>query len=267
MDPDDPDEAPIGAPDVWALTPEAQPVAFAAATVYLRHTRRWLIGLLAHGSALKGGFISGCSDVDMQLYLRDEAFSSDGALPFELGLAIQRDLAHISLGPFEYIQCYALSPHPRDGWVGPIPGAYHMILGRMPAPEATADQLRDSARRALEEMRPAPEYISSSLLTYSHARLERQARLLCTDVWPLVFHVLSLSEPDPIAVWRLTKIDAIGRLPTETLRRKAEVFLVTVEHGFAGVRPAERLIAVLARGVALRTSVDEWYHRRTSAFA
>lgn len=252
-------DAPLGAPDVWPLTPEAQPVALAAATVYLRHMRPWLIGLLAHGSALKGGYIPGCSDVDMQLYLREEAFTSDDALPFKLGLAIQRDLAAVPLGPFEYVQCYALSPQPREGWVGPIPGAYHMILGRLPAPEATSGQLRESARRALDGLRPAPEYITGGLLTYSHARLERQARLLCTDVWPLVYHVLSLSRPDPIAMWRLTKMDAIWHLPTETLQQEAEWFLHAVRQGFAGGRAAEGLIAVLARGVALRAAVDEWY--------
>lgn len=252
-------DAPLGAPDVWPLAPEAQPVALAATTVYLRHTRPWLIGLLAHGSALKGGYIPGCGDVDMQLYLREEAFASDGALPLELGLAIQRDLAAIPLGPFEYVQCYALSPRPREGWVGPIPGAYHMILGRLPVPEATASQLRDSARRALAGLRPAPEYITGGLLTYSHARLERQTRLLCTDVWPLVYHVLSLSQPDPLAMWRLTKMEAIWHLPTETLQQEAGRFLRAVQQGFADKRPAEGLIAVLARGVALRVAVDKWY--------
>ena len=249
---------PSGPPDVWALTPEAQPVALAAANVYARHTRPWLIGLLAHGSALKGGYIPGCSDVDMQLYLRDEAFAADGNLPLALGLTIQRDLAAIPLGPFAYIQCYALGPAPRTDWVGPIPGAYHMILGRLPVPEATAGQLRDAARRALGELRAAPGYITGGLLTYSHARLERHARLLCTDVWPYVFHVLSLSEPDPIAAWRLNKTEAIDRMPTEELRREAARFLSAVQRGFVGERPAEGLITVLERGVALRAAIADW---------
>ncbi len=41
------------------VQPEARPIVEAACTVYLRHTRPWLIGLVIHGSALKGGFIAG----------------------------------------------------------------------------------------------------------------------------------------------------------------------------------------------------------------
>ncbi|MEO7003466.1 MAG: hypothetical protein ABI068_16690 [Ktedonobacterales bacterium] len=51
--------------DVSRLMVEAQPIARAAAEVYLRHTTPWFVGLVAHGSALKGGFIAGCSDVDL----------------------------------------------------------------------------------------------------------------------------------------------------------------------------------------------------------
>ena len=61
---------------VSGLTPEARPIAAAAAAVYMRHTRPWFIGLVAHGSAVKGGFIPGCSDVDLQLYLDDAAFTA-----------------------------------------------------------------------------------------------------------------------------------------------------------------------------------------------
>lgn len=247
-------------PDVARLEPEARPIARAAAEVYVRHTRPWLIGLLAHGSALKGGFIPGCSDLDMQLFLAEDAFDRDGRLPLTLGLAIQRDLASISLGPFQYIQCYARSPKPHDNMGGPIPGAYHMLLGALPVPEASAEDLRVSARRALAGMRPTPDYIQSGLLTYSKPRLERHARLLCTDVWPFVYHVLSLAESDPIAIWRLPKAEAIAMLPTAmALRIEAEAFLRVVRSGYAGEQSPEQFIAIIAQGVAFRTAVANWY--------
>ncbi|MFQ5795285.1 MAG: hypothetical protein ACE5JP_09580 [Candidatus Bipolaricaulia bacterium] len=43
--------------DVSPLVPEARQTVIDAAHVYLEHTRPWFIGLLIHGSALKGGFI------------------------------------------------------------------------------------------------------------------------------------------------------------------------------------------------------------------
>ena len=250
-------------PDVFPLVPEARPVARAAAEVFVRHTRPWLIGLLAHGSALKGGFIPGCSDVDMQLFLAEDVFDSDERLPLALGLAIQRDLAGIPLGPFQYIQCYARSPQPRDGMGGPISGAYDILLGSLPIPEASAEDLRASARSALASLRPTPDYIASGLLTYSMPRLERHARLMCTDVWPYMYHVLSLTEPDPIAMWRLPKMDAITMLPsTMGLRLEAEAFLRAVRSGYAGERSPDQLLPILAQGVAFRAAVVDWHRAR-----
>ncbi|MBI4300529.1 MAG: hypothetical protein HY677_05275, partial [Chloroflexi bacterium] len=122
--------------DLSGVTPEARPIVEAAARVYLRYLRPWFVGLIAHGSAVKGGFIPGCSDIDLQQYLEDAAFSEDGQLPFELLLALHADLARIDPAPFQYIQCYPFGSRLRDGWVGPIPGAYRLLAGRLPFPEA-----------------------------------------------------------------------------------------------------------------------------------
>jgi hypothetical protein len=254
------DVALLSEPDVAPLVPEARPVARAAAEVYTRHTRQWLIGLMAHGSALKGGFIPGCSDVDMQLFLTDDAFDSEGRLPLALGLAIQRDLASIPLGPFQYIQCYARPPKPRDRLSGPVPGAYHMLLGSLPIPEASAEDLRASARRALASLRPTPDYIEGGLLTYSKPRLERHARLMCTDVWPLVFQVLSLTQRDPLAMWRLPKTEAIAYLPFAMgLRHEAAAFLHAVRDGYAGEQAPDQLVTVIAQGISFRAAAADWY--------
>jgi len=134
------------------MTPEARPIVEKAAAVYLKHTASWFVGLVIHGSAMKGGFIPGCSDIDLQLYLEDAAFTAQGHLPLKVCLSIQRDLARIDPAPFRYIQCLALSSTLPKDHVGPIPGAYRMVAGRLPVAEATAQQLRDSARKALTEL-------------------------------------------------------------------------------------------------------------------
>ena len=69
--------------DVGVLVPEARHAAQRAAQVYLAHTRPWFVGLLVHGSALKGGVIPGCSDIDLQVYLENRAFDERGRLPLE----------------------------------------------------------------------------------------------------------------------------------------------------------------------------------------
>ena len=95
--------------DLTRVVPEARQIVEVAANVYTKYTEEWFIGLLNHGSALKGGFIAGCSDIDRQLYLEERAFSEHGELPLELCMAVQRELALIDPRPFQYVQSYALS--------------------------------------------------------------------------------------------------------------------------------------------------------------
>jgi Putative transposase DNA-binding domain len=90
--------------DVSRLVPEARPIAAAAGEVYLRHTQPWFVGLLAHGSAVKGGFIANCSDIDLQRFLDPGAFTEDDQLPLALCISIQRDLA-LSDRTFHCEQC------------------------------------------------------------------------------------------------------------------------------------------------------------------
>jgi len=138
--------------DVAPLLPAAQPIVSRAAEVYLAHSRPWFVGLIVHGSALKGGAIPGCSDIDLQLYLRADAFDEHGDLPLSVALAIHRELSGIDPAPFQYIQCYPLPASPIDvmpRFTAPVPGGYHVLAGRLPIPEATAAELVEDARMAL----------------------------------------------------------------------------------------------------------------------
>ena len=206
-----------------------------------------------HGSAYKGDFIPGCSDVDLKLYLRDEAFVGPGTenkLPFALAAAIHRDLAHIDPAPFQYIQCYAERSNPREGQLGPVAGAYHVVLGHVPVPDATADQLLAAARAALERLNPYPDYIAKDLLQHGGGRFERTVRLACTDVWPVLYQVLCLQQPDPVQVWSLPKRQAIALLPTDSpLHSAIAGFLASVTAYYTGERSVKRGLQVLQDAV------------------
>ncbi len=246
--------------DVSFLVPEARPVAHAAAEVYLRHTEPWFVGLLSHGSALKGGYIPGSSDIDFQLYLDPAAFTDEGTLPFELSAAIHRDLARIDPRPFSYVQCYAHPCALPDGQVGPIPGAYALLAGRLPVPEATSADLRASACRARTQFRPMPDYLCKGLLEHGDGKLQRNVRFLCTDVWPVLYQALTLRTGDPLAVWRLSKPDAIALLPTDDpLGRTIRAFDAAVRAYYPAQSSVEGALAVLRAGLAFRRAVAaEW---------
>ena len=232
------------------LVPEARPIVEKAASVYIHHTRHDFVGLIVHGSALKGGFIPGCSDIDLQLYVTPAAFA-EGHLPFALTVAIHRDLAHIDPAPFRYIQCYAFSTERREGWVGPVPGAYHVVSGRLPVPEATAAELADRARASLAALEDVPSYLADGLLDHGEHRLERRVRLICTDVWPALFQLLIVRGADPIATWSLTKQQAIGEMPADTPPGVAiRAFYDALLRYYPAEDSVDAALDVLVRGVA-----------------
>jgi hypothetical protein len=247
------------------VQPEAKPIVEAASQIYVTHVRPWLVGLVLHGSALKGGFIPQCSDIDLQLYLDEAAFTPEGQLPLDICLSIQQELAQIDPSPFQYIQCYALPPHLPANQVGPIPGGYAVLLGRLPVPEATEEQVRSAARRALDDLIPLPDYVPRDLLQHGGGKLERSVRLLCTDVWPTLYQVLTLQQQAGLQVWCLPKEQAIAQLsPTMALGQTIRAFYGRVYAYYTGERSVETALQVISCGVAfLRAAKDWWQHNAT----
>jgi hypothetical protein len=246
--------------DLSHIIPPVRPIVEAAARVYLRHTEPWLIGLLIHGSALKGGFIPGCSDIDLQVYLRSEAFTIYGQLPLEICSSIQRGLAHIDPRPFQYIQGYALSPVPRSEYVGPIPGAYHLLIGRLPIPEASEADLQRSARKKLATIDESIAYYCRGLLEHGSGKLERLVRFLCTDLWPTLYHLLTIQEQDGLRVWRLPKPAALALLKQESsLARTAHTFYRALHFYYPQATSVEDAIGVIEAGIAFFEAVRVWW--------
>jgi len=248
--------------DVSPLTSEARPITQEAAAIYLKHTEPWFLGLLAHGSALKGGIIPGCSDVDLQLYLQTAAFTPQGHLPLELAFAIHRDITKIDPAPFRYIQCYPLSSELPEGFVGPIPGAYHIVAGELPVPEATAEQVRAAARKALTELNPTPAFIIGSLIGPGGVRLARRIRLLCTKVWPVLYQVLTLQRDEVLETWRLPKDQAVELLPQDTpLGQAIRRFYRAVHVYYPAEDSVEDALLVIESGVGFLKAAKAWWEK------
>jgi hypothetical protein len=250
--------------DLAGLTPEARPVVERAAAVYLRRTAPWFIGLVAHGSAVKGGVIPGCSDVDLQLYLEDAAFAGRSHLPLEIALAIHRELDGIDLGPFRYLQCYVQRSTLPDGYVGPVPGAYILLAGRLPVPEATARELCRSAARSLAELDASPAFLVGGLLGPGGGRLARNLRLLCTKVWPALFQVLTLmhDKEDAVGLWCLPKERALQRLPEGTaLSHHARSFYAAVQAYYPAESSVELAQAMIRHGIGFLDAARAWWQR------
>ena len=245
--------------DVSRLVPQAQPIAAAAGEVYLQHTQPWFVGLVVHGSAVKGGFIANCSDIDLQLYLDPPAFSEDGQLPLALCISIQRDLAQVSPAPFRYIQCYAHPCALPAGQVGPIPGAYTVLAGCLPVPEASREQLLTTARAALATLMPVEPTLPGALLDSGEGRLQRRARYICTEVWPVLYQLLALQQADPIAVWNLPKPSAIALLAGDApLGQAIRAFDAAVRAYYPDEATAGGALEIIGRGVDFLRVAKAW---------
>ncbi|HEY0071154.1 MAG TPA: hypothetical protein VGE04_14405 [Chloroflexia bacterium] len=254
--------------DVSPLVPEAQAIATAAARVYRQHTGPWFVGLLVHGSALKGGFIPGCSDIDLQLFLHNSIFDETGNIPLDVAAAIQADLAKIDPAPFQYIQCYPIPEHAQADSPEPdyllVPGTYHVLAGSIPRPEATPEQVRTKALNYMNKLQPGDLTDANHLLEHGGGRLERRVRLLCTDVWPTLYSLLVCTANDPLEAWRLPKQEAIARLPEdEQVGRQIRAFYDSVWAYYGGSQTVEAALVLYKNGAAFLYAAKEQYLRQT----
>lgn len=255
--------------DVSVLTPEARPIVSAAAKIYHKHLQPWLLGILVHGSAYKGGFIPGCSDIDLQIYLKAEVFGEHRNLPFELAVAIQRELRAIDTSPFQYLQAYELPEQPEEilatrNWVGPIPGAYRLIYGILPAQEATAEQLiagsKNAIKRAIDYI---PHDVAHEMLQHGGGQLERRTRLICTDVWPALYSLLALRTQQPFDIWRLSKEEAIALLPeSEAAGQAIRNFYRSVYRYYGDEQTFDNMLAIFEHARLFASAVEKWYNQQ-----
>jgi hypothetical protein len=253
--------------EVTHVVSEARQAVQAAARVYVKHTRPWFVGLLLHGSAFKGQYIPGCSDIDLQLYLDDAAFEANGSLPLNLCLEIHRDLSRIDPAPFQYIQCRAVpasgATQAAAGSLGPIPGAYQVLLGTLPVAEATEHELLEDAHRCLEGPEPLVLALPAHLLDHGGHRLAADVRLLCTRVWPTLYHLLVCRTGRPLDVWPRSRESAIALLPEdELLGQQIRAFhrAVCSYYGRGG-GSVDRALAVIGCGARFLREAREWYRR------
>jgi hypothetical protein len=199
-------------------------------------------GIVLHGSALKGGAISGFSDIDFMVFLAPECFTAGGALPDEAAFAMQERIGPLPWREtgFYYPQAYFYDAgRMPEWWTGPVPGAYRVLHGSLPdGITATDERLRASAGRWLQEL---PNRTDSNLRNFADsddASLPRRVRLIGTDVAPAIFVLLTPLVDDAEALWALSKLEALEllrqRFPDSEGPRLAERYYEHVAKLYGG---------------------------------
>lgn len=255
--------------DVSGLQPQAQFLAGQIAQVCVDELGNDLITLLFHGSAVKGGIIKGSSDLDFVMIVRPEILTAGSELPLDRAMAFHRRLATIDPASFRYLQGHICARHRPPG-VGFIPGAYVVAVGSPDIPLATSQRLLASAAEALANLdRPARrDRLGNALLNHGEDRLFREVRWLCTDVWPVSFHIASLVEGDGVKAWQRHKIENVAFLEDDAIAGPPlKHWLEVISHHYATGETVDSGLAAIEAGSAFLDAAADWYEYHRSPHA
>lgn len=186
-----------------------------------------LIAIITKGSTVKGGFIPGLSDVDLHVYLKDDAFEFSDFLKLELGLKLQEKMGQLikkyDLGGSP-IQLILLNVSlPKDNWTGGIPGTFILLYGdKSPETPPKVEEILEQDQRNLQDVN-YPYRLIHSFVDKSDAELPRYVRSLSPAVTPILNRVLSLLTKDPFRAWKMNKPEAIAALEKSPLKEAREL--------------------------------------------
>jgi hypothetical protein len=243
------------------VQPEAREIVAQLASLCKRQFGPDLRTLLIHGSAAKGGIIPGSSDLDFVMIVEPGLLTPVGELPFERAVEFHAELARIEPAPFLYLQGNVYAHRSPKG-IGFIPGTYHVVAGNHDVPLATSETLIESAQAALARFDPDRyrDDRSNALLNHGETRLYRQVRWMCTDIWPMAFHIATLVEGDGIRAWQRTKHQTVAFLAHDpTVGGPLQQWLDTVSHHYAAGETTATALEALSAGVAFLDAASRWY--------
>lgn len=207
-----------------------------------------LVAIIIKGSAVKGGFIPGLSDVDLHIYLKDDAFAYSDFLKLELGLSLQEKMDELIReydfggGPVQVIMINVSKP--RD-WSAPLPGTYIVLYGNeCPEPPPSAEAMLEYDRTNLQN----PQYgygLVNSLVDKTSDLLAGYVRRLNAAVTPTLYRVLSVLTREPFKAWKMTRfevLEALEELDIEAVRQ------------FAGL--ARKFYEIASQGDRIRADLE-----------
>ena len=198
------------------------------------------------------------------VFLDKQAFCDPHRVACPALFCLHRDLSQLDPTPFRLVQCRAFATLP-EGHTGLVPGAYHLLAGRMPVAEATREELVLSARQAFQQLIPVPPKLVGSLLEHGKGHLAWQVRWLCTGVWPTLSQLLVLQGHDPFEVWRLPKPEAIALLPaTSPAAGAIRAFLQAARSYYPTEQSTEDGLQVIATGMAFMQAAHGWWQEHES---
>jgi hypothetical protein len=169
-----------------------------------------LICVTLKGSAVKGDFIRGYSDLDFHVFLKPDVMDGENVPKVECAVQFQRAFGHVNPEDFEVsqFQIYFINSekYPED-WAPPVEGAYRILWGSLPE---TAKELDDRAY-----IRFAERHLSLSSIEYSRrsnvarfvdkpdTQIAYNVRLVGATLKNYMYSILVLLTKEPKVAFRL----------------------------------------------------------------
>lgn len=187
-----------------------------------------LTAIIAKGSTVKGGFIPGLSDIDLHVYLEDEAFAFSDFPKLELGLRFQEKMDGL-IRKYDFggslIQVIFINISQMRGWSAPVDGSYLLLYGDVcPEPPPTVEGMLEKDRLNLQN--PTYAYgLIASMADKTSDHLADYVRRLNIAVTPTLYRVLSLLTCDPFRIWKMTRfevLEELAQLDSEDVKQFAE---------------------------------------------
>ncbi len=163
---------------------------------------------LIHGSAVKGGMISGFSDLDVQVFLKESSFDEFG-LELEKSLAIQKLTGEMDVTTIgaSYLQMYFHNPLEMPEWyTPPVNGSYQILTGKLPKElDYNIENFKHRMRTNLENLNETIAHSVRGFTDSSNKTLFRRVRYVATIVFPTMYSFLSFDAEDPTINWAKPK--------------------------------------------------------------
>jgi hypothetical protein len=170
--------------------------------------------ILVHGSGVRGGFISGFSDIDLMVFLRPECFARGEVIKDDLAFAVQEKAGSLPWKDrgISYPQVYFRDvEHFQNWWT--VPGGYQLLFGSLPARAiATNELVRVHARQVLNDLPKVADRDLTDFAESADEMLTQRLRMLGTTINPVLFALVAWDHEDALALWAETKEQAIQRL-------------------------------------------------------
>lgn len=178
-----------------------------------------LRAVVAHGSSVTGGSISGWSDFDVCVVIGSNAFGRSG-LTVEGARAAQAavDTLGVLEAGYTYYSCsfYNSDSLPTD-WPGFFPGAYRLLYGALPSGAlATEERTRLCSE---EHIRRAGDFLAREISVFAETHdagvpgkdVFSRLRWLRTEMKHLMFSMVALASGHALETWTLDKFEALER--------------------------------------------------------